>query len=101
MSETKRQRAAGVLLRMGVSMRTKGWEYLLAVVLLASEQPEAAPVVLYRLAADAAGVGVQTVRGGCARAVKSALTRGLPGLPPEMSADEFIARAAALVRQED
>ena len=101
MSETTRQRAAGVLLRMGVSMRTRGWDDLLTVVLLAAESPEAAPAALYWRAAGSAGVSVQTVRSGCTRAIRSALTRGLPGLPPEMSADEFIARAAALVRQED
>ena len=102
MSETTRQRAAGVLLRMGVSMRTRGWDDLLTIVLLAaqsSEPPDTA--ALYARAAEAAGVSVQTVRNRCSRAIRDALARGLPGLPQKMSAGEFIARAAALVRRED
>ena len=101
MSKETRQRAAGVLLRMGVSMRTRGWDDLLTVVLLAAESPEAAPAALYRRAAGSAGVSVQTVRNRCSRAIRDALARGLPGLPAEMPAGEFIARAAALVRRED
>ena len=100
MSETTKQRAVSVLLRLGVSMRTRGWEYLLAVVTLAAESPEPPDTAaLYRNAADAAGVSVQTVKNGCAGPVKSALSRGLPVLPPAMSAEAFIAHAAALVRQ--
>ena len=101
MSETTKQRAVGVLLRLGVSMRTRGWEYLLAVVTLAAESPEPPDTAaLYRYAADAAGVSVQTVRRGCAGAVKSAFVRGLPGLPQEVTVEAFIALAAEQVRRE-
>ncbi|MBE6612315.1 MAG: hypothetical protein E7632_07475 [Ruminococcaceae bacterium] len=101
MSETTRQHAAGVLLRMGVSMRMRGWDDLLTIVTLAAESPEPPDTaVLYAYAAEAAGVGIQTVRSRCSRAIRDALARGLPGVPAEMSAGAFIAAAAELVRRE-
>lgn len=97
MAEQWRNRAAGLLIRQGVSMRTRGWDYLLEAVLLAAKEPLLAETALYSRIAAKYGVRQETVRLRCRESAAEASRRGLSD-DEVLSAGELIARTAAQLR---
>ena len=100
MNEQERKRAAGVLLRLGVPMRSQGWDWLMEAVILAANQSVPEERAIFAQIAISAGVSYSAVRSACLRAIKRAQARGLPDLP-EASAAAFLMAAAELFRRGD